>query len=136
MYKNVGKKIKGVVNVVTKISMTVSIFVGAICIIIGITGVPEAIVWGLVFAPIACLASWLSGLLFYAIGDIADNLLVIRNKIAGEEKEKAEHTVSEEKLLAEGAWKCVSCGRQNPLVRQYCIKCGTSKAWSEEKSGQ
>ena len=141
MYNDVGKKIKGIVDVVTKLSITIWVIVGIIFIIGGFgSGVFVIVVLGIVGTPLMCLLSWLSGLVVYALGDITDNLQEIRNKIVGAEEEieytakTQKRVLSEDELLAEGAWECSSCKTKNPLKRQYCIKCGTNRDWSEEKS--
>ena len=132
MYNNTGKCIKSLTKVIVIVEMGFSVVGGLV--LAGISGV----VIGLLVGALGCLLAWLSGLILATYGDIADNLYAIRVKIAGEEEVKtveiAGQVMTEEELLAEGAWECVSCGRQNPIKSQLCIKCGTSKAWSEEKS--
>ena len=136
MYNNAGKSIKNLTKVIVGIEMALAVIAGIAIMVSGGLGF-----WlGLLVAGLGCFFAWVGGLVMYAYGDIADNLQAIRNKTVGEE-EKVEYTVEtgkkvmiEAELLAEGAWECVSCKTQNPLKRQYCIKCGTNRDWSEEKS--
>lgn len=127
MYNNAGKRIKNLTKVIVGIEMALAVIAGIAIMPSGGLGF-----WlGLLVAGLGCFFAWVGGLVMYAYGDIADNLQAIRNKTVGEEEEKV---MTEAELLAEGAWECVSCKTQNPLKRQYCIKCGTNRDWSEEKS--
>ena len=135
MYKNPGKTIKRLTKVIVGVGMALSIVAG-----LAFLAMPGGFFVGLLVAALGCLLSWLSGLTLAAYGDIADNLLAIRNKIVGQDVEAeyvveaAEQAKVREELFAEGTWECVSCKTQNPTRAHYCVKCGTNKDWSEEKS--
>ena len=135
MYNNIGKKIKGIIEAVTKISITIWVIIGVFFVLGGIGSGEFAIaVMGIIIAPLMCLVSWLSGLMIYAFGEITDNIQAIRNKLAAEpqNEEEQQEPIMNGQPKEKMSWTCYSCGTEN--TTGYCIKCGTSKGWSVEKS--
>lgn len=124
MYSNVGSKIKSLVKIIVGVGMAASVLVG---IVIWVTA--EAFLLGLLIAGLGCFASWLSGLVMYAYGEMADCLQDIRDHLL----EKDQEEEINEKIDPENIWKCYHCGRENVRTMKYCTKCGTNRDWSDEK---
>lgn len=71
MYKNAGKSIKNIVRGVVGILLALFILLGIIL------ACNDAVILGLIVAGVGCFFAWLSGLILYAYGDMADNIRVI-----------------------------------------------------------
>ena len=75
MYKNAGKSIKNIVKVVVGIQIALFIILGIILMLL----VPDGagFLAGALVAGVGCFFAWLSGLILYAYGDMADNMRVL-----------------------------------------------------------
>jgi len=80
MYKNVGKSIKDIVTTIVGIQMTLFILIGILLTVLVRGGV--GFLLALVVTGGGCFFAWLSGLLLYAFGDIADNVRMLANVYA------------------------------------------------------
>lgn len=81
MYKNVGRSIKDVVKVVVGIEMVIFIILGFVLMITLSDGL--GLILGAIVAGAGCFVAWLSGLILYAYGDIADNVKMLANAVNG-----------------------------------------------------
>ena len=142
MYENAGKSIKNLVKTIVTISMIMWIVIGIVVMATGDIGV----ILGILVAVVGCFMSWLSGLILYAYGEMADNLKSIKEAIAGKEGTHApakpvvqsgsyaqNTAVIKEPKPKLPKWKCYSCGEENEGAISYCIACNVSRRWSEEK---
>ena len=68
MFENIGKKIKSLVLIITRIEFALFIIIG-ICLIFS-----SNVLLGLLVGGLGCLFAWLSSLFIYAFGEIVDKL--------------------------------------------------------------
>ena len=140
MYKDAGYSIKTVVKTITGILMAFSVLIGlVILILLSQNNVGLGLLAAVVIIGGGCFLAWLSGLVLYAFGEIADRTVSIDEKLSGNvysdgTQVAGNHEKTEIDWAKEPQWKCYSCGTSNPMKRAYCIKCGTSRDWSLQKS--
>lgn len=139
MYDNVGQKIKGLVSAVVKLMIFFSILFGIIVIIASFaTEIYIGVFAGLAIAILGSLSAWMSGLILYAYGEITQCVQKMAGVLQTDTVDNAnssleESNVAEKDPWEEGSWVCSECGTENPLLRKYCLKCNTSKEWSDTK---
>ena len=75
MYKNAGKNIKDIVKTVVGIQIF-GYIVLALAIIFSYPS-DTAFIFGMIVGGVGCFFAWLSGLILYAYGDIADNVKIL-----------------------------------------------------------
>ena len=124
MYTNAGRSIKNIVAKVVTFRMVMSILIALVVVIIvgDKAGFASGCILGMIVGILGCFIDWLSGLVLYAYGDIADNLTQINEKL-NEKMEYAEKT----------QWVCFHCGTQNFDNHGYCAQCGINRDWSKNK---
>lgn len=71
MYSNIGKKIKGLAQIIAWIGIIGSIL-GGIFLMVSM-GNASGIVSGIILAALGALLSWIGGFLFYGFGQLVDN---------------------------------------------------------------
>ena len=141
MYENVGKSIKNLVKTIVTVGMIVWVVIG---IVILATSGENGAILGILVAVVGCFMSWLSGLVLYAYGEMADNLKSIKEAVAGKEGTRtptkptaqsgvhAQNTVvTKEPMAKEAMWKCYSCGKENEDTKSFCVACNVTRRWSE-----
>ena len=144
MFKNVGKSIKSVVKAITCIQIILYCLIGIIAYILlassNRAGLGLLIM--LAVAGIGCFAAWLSALILYAFGEMADGVIAIRASLCGDDSSNQHIDGTSKETLATSNsqsaektnWICYSCKASNPIFRAYCVKCGTARSWSEQQS--
>ena len=90
MYKSAGKRIKDVVTTIVGIQMAFFILVGILLTVLVRGGVGFLV--ALFVTGGGCFFTWLSGLLMYAFGDIADNVKILAQVYAKEEPSNTERS--------------------------------------------
>lgn len=137
MYSNAGKSIKSYVKVVVSIAICICILLGIL--VIAITEDFLGVLLGLLIAGVGSFMAWLSGLVLYAFGDIAERVANIDEKLSGNVQSADVQKGTDDQAAAidwekEPQWECYNCGTSNPMQRAYCLKCNTSRDWSLKKS--
>ena len=144
MYSNAGKSIKSYVSVMVAIGYVISIILGFA--ILGFGAEYESagiVILGIVVSVVGCVIAWLSGLMLYAYGEIADRLISIDEKISSNNltvEESALNTTPETQgdfqskncdrkketgNIPADSWKC-TCGRVNASYVSTC-PCGINR---------
>lgn len=72
MYNNAGKSIKGLVKIVVGIQMVLFIILGIVLMVVGEDAAGAFL--GFLVGGAGCFFAWLSGLILYAYGEIADGI--------------------------------------------------------------
>ena len=148
MFNRAGNSIKKIVKAVTAIQIIISVVLGITgwAVISGNRGSGGFFVALLIIA-IGCFSAWLSGLLLYAYGDIADNVELIREAItentvptapaapaaAAEMKAATGEIKTPVQTVSGEKWKCASCGYINAPDKNYCVNCNVTKVWSQRQ---
>lgn len=124
MFDKISGKIKSLATVITWFGIIASV-------IAGLQNMPA----GIFIIILGCLGSWVCGMLVYGFGQLIENSDKLANHFVPEEEKEPEASPVAESQPAE-PWICFSCRTENHGRRSYCIQCGTSKGWSEEKFKQ
>ena len=131
MYKNAGKSIKEWVKISVVFMMLIWIvFAIVVSVMLYKLFGGIAILLAVSVMVIGCFLIWLSGLMLYAYGDIADNIKTIR-KIAENSQNSAKNKKDTDVRKEERKWRCANCGTENENENTYCVACDVSRAWSE-----
>ena len=110
MYKNIGKKIKGLA-VATFIITAVASFIGAIGLLLGES--EELLIWGIVLMIMGPVLAWVSSWLIYGFGELIEKTTEIADNTA--------------KLGSLTKVICKNCGTEIPNDGRFCTKCGTPR---------
>ena len=80
MYKNAGRSIKNIVKAVVGLQIALFIILGIILMVVVPNG--AGLFLGVAIAGVGCFFAWLSGLILYAYGDMADNIRALAQSFA------------------------------------------------------
>lgn len=128
MYNNAGKSIKGLVKIVVGIQMALFIILGIVLMVSGEGGAGAFL--GFLVGGAGCFFAWLSGLLLYAYGEIADGV----KRLAERTQQDTEKDNRTDESNVGDTWTCAGCGTQNPATRKYCLNCSITKEWSDSRN--
>lgn len=147
MYSNAGKSIKDIVTKVVVFQMIISILLALVVFFARIGD--GGLIIGILVGVLGCFSAWLSGLVLYAYGDIADNLSQINSKLdkGGEKTSQGKFSRSQTslsdgshlkvdstvpKVVDTSSWICAQCQTSNQYSAACCYNCGATRAWSDE----
>lgn len=147
MFDHIGNKIKNLATVICWLGIAASV-IAAIA-----AWSTTGFLRGLIALVAGCLGSWIGSFFMYGFGELVENSTIIREKLTSSAKPQAapvivetktveqkgtgavkttttvkstEDLSKEQKILADGGWKCTRCGKANYKYMTRC-DCGTSK---------